>query len=199
MKTRYSLLKDALVRIDWEKRLYRWNNFDDPEIRRCVNTKMDVLYKMSDLCWDPMRRPYFYDTCKRDALYARYINAIFDNKDNPFSLEHPLLADYIRTNYNKKISRIRISVFTKRFGDPLSESQSISTFDWQDVHTHVHMDGKSMRGDRHFRILCFCSTMPRDHDWKDVQMTRFKCDGNYVRYVKRVERVALVLTPKKAH
>jgi hypothetical protein len=197
MKTRFSLVKDALVRIDNEKRLYNYNDFEDPEIRRCVNIKMDVLYTMCGLCWDLKRRPYFYDVCKRDALYTRYINAIFDNKDNPFSLEHPLLADYIRTNYDRKISRIRISVFTRVYDSPLPESARISAFDWRDVDTQVYMDGKSIRRDRRFCITCFCTTAPVKHDWKNVQLTRVKCNGEEVKYVRRVERVALVLTPKK--
>jgi hypothetical protein len=199
MKTRFSVVKDALVRIDVEKRLYAYNDFDDPKIRTCVNTKMDVLYKMSDLCLDRKCRPFFYDVCKRDALYARYINAIFDNKENPFSLEHPLLADYIRDNYVRKISRIRISVFTKAYCGPLPESAWISAFDWREDYTQVYMDGKSIRGDRHFLLLCFCTAVPREHAWKHVQMTRFKCKGADVKYVRRVEWVALVLTPKKAH
>lgn len=200
MRTRFSVVKDALVRIDNEKRLYNYNDFEDPddsEVRRRVNTKMDVLFMMSDLCCHPMCRLFFYNAFQRDALNARYINAIFDNKDNPFSVEHPLLADYIRNSYNRKISRIKINVFTRTYNSPLPDSARIWAFDWQYEHTQVYIDGKSMRRYGHIRVVSFLATVPTKHDWQHVQITRFKCEGTDLRYTKRAEHVALVLTPKK--
>jgi hypothetical protein len=70
-------------------------------------------------------------------------------------------------------------------------------YHWVDVDTQVYVDGKSLRRNRHFRMFCFYAAYRSK--WERVQMTRFKCQGDDFKYVKRVEYVALVLTPKKLY
>ena len=200
MNTRYAEVKQALDRLGYERCLYLWNDNLDDTITKSLVVKRHVLYEMHWLCWSLRDYALFYENSDVDANMARCVNAIFDKKDTPFSIEHPVMAEYFRKNYKRKIARVTVDVFTRRYPAPLSEGQPITFDDWVGGYTKVRINGQSVfRNHIIVRNAYFIAVQAFNRALysRDMKMMPVKGSPTGVRYTKRGEFMALVLTGSK--
>ena len=183
---------EAKYRREWYMTPYR----DDPEyisrmeVLEKIQTKMDIIDRMALICEWRTIHLFYPEYGEQHATYLKYINDIFDHKENIFTREHPLVASYMPELYIRDTCCVEIRSYTNSYLQP-DEPREWQEYIWK---RGVYINGKRLTSSQAHSVRK-SSCLNLEYIMQHGVLTTTRGRGRF-RDCKTVRFTAVRLTPK---
>lgn len=152
-----------------------------------LRKKHYILTRMGNMC-ERVRDHLLFPAVKYDKFAIQYVNAVCDGKPNAFSVEHPVLATYIKNMFDREIVTADISIRTLPYVNTGDERH------WIDNWPHLYMNRRRVNRDEASQIL---SRLEILQILKKGHLITTRRKNGVLEDSRRLTLSALRLTPKK--